>query len=282
MSPPSLPLDPQALGALAFVMGLRHGLDADHLAAIDALTRFNSAARAPVARWCGVLFSLGHGGVVLIMGLLIAGATVHFALPEWLDLAGLAISCLLLVVLGLVNLASVLRAPAQAMVVPFGLRTGLISGLTRTGRPWRILAVGAVFAVSFDTLSQAALFGLAAVPMGGRLGIVALGLAFTLGMMTVDGLNGLWVAGMLRRADRRARIASRVMGLLVALLSFAVAALELARYALPGLDAWFSGEREMLPGLGVMLLAALVFAAVVWLVRQDRDPALQPEEGRCP
>jgi high-affinity nickel-transport protein len=45
-------------------------------------------------------------------------------------------------------------------------------------------------------------------------------LAFTVGMLLADGANGLWIAGLLRRADHRARIASRVMGLMVAAISF--------------------------------------------------------------
>lgn len=48
------------LVALAFILGLRHGLDADHLATIDGLTRFNVQAHPKMARWCGALFSLGH------------------------------------------------------------------------------------------------------------------------------------------------------------------------------------------------------------------------------
>jgi hypothetical protein len=56
-----------ALAALAFTLGLKHGLDADHLATIDGLTRFNARARPAMARWCGALFSLGHGAVVVVV-----------------------------------------------------------------------------------------------------------------------------------------------------------------------------------------------------------------------
>ena len=51
--------------ALAFVLGLKHGMDVDHLATIDGLARFNTAAgRLRLARLCGFLFSLGHGAIV--------------------------------------------------------------------------------------------------------------------------------------------------------------------------------------------------------------------------
>ena len=62
---PNLPSDWSALLALVFVLGLRHGIDADHIATIDALTRLRSGRRA--ARWCGALFALGHGSVVLMI-----------------------------------------------------------------------------------------------------------------------------------------------------------------------------------------------------------------------
>lgn len=61
----SLPSDLLALSLLVFVLGLKHGFDADHLATIDGLTRFNARKRPGLARYCGALFSLGHGAVVV-------------------------------------------------------------------------------------------------------------------------------------------------------------------------------------------------------------------------
>ena len=47
----------------------RHGFDADHLATIDGLTRYNARANPRLARMAGALFSLGHGVVVLLVAL---------------------------------------------------------------------------------------------------------------------------------------------------------------------------------------------------------------------
>ena len=55
-----LPTDWSALCALVFLLGMRHGFDADHLATINGLTRLGSQSRSPFARYGGVLFSLGH------------------------------------------------------------------------------------------------------------------------------------------------------------------------------------------------------------------------------
>ena len=65
-----LPTDWSALCALVFLVGMRHGLDADHLAAIDGLTRVSARRGQAHARYCGALFSLGHGTVVLAIALM--------------------------------------------------------------------------------------------------------------------------------------------------------------------------------------------------------------------
>ena len=59
------PADWLSLLLLTFVLGMKHGFDADHLATIDGLTRHNSRVRPALARYCGTLFSLGHGTVVM-------------------------------------------------------------------------------------------------------------------------------------------------------------------------------------------------------------------------
>ena len=78
-------------------------------------------------------------------------------------------------------------------------------------------AVGALFALSFDTVSQAALFAVTAARFGGLLHALLLGLPFAAGMRVADGLNGWWIACLLARAVRRAVLASRIMGLTVSL-----------------------------------------------------------------
>ena len=98
---------------------------------------------------------------------------------------------------------------------------------------------------------------------------LALGAAFTVGMLLADGANGLWIAGLLRRADHRARIASRVMGLMVAAISFAVAGLGLARWRQADIAHWYEGK-ELLVGCGVIVLIGASFVLGNWLARGTR------------
>ena len=96
-----------------------------------------------------------------------------------------------------------------------------------------------------------------------------LGLAFTAGMLLADGANGLWIARLLRRADHRARIASRVMGLMVAAISFAVAGFGLARWLRADVSQWYEGK-ELLVGVAVIVLLGASFLVGNRLARDTR------------
>jgi high-affinity nickel-transport protein len=235
---------------------------------IDGLTRFHSAARPRLARWCGLLFSLGHGAIVVAIALAVGVAAERWVVPGWLEETGAWTSIAFLAALGLLNLAAVLTAGPHEVVRTVAVKGRLFAGLTRTSRPVAVAAVGALFALSFDTVSQAALFAFTATRAGGWEHALALGLLFTVGMAVADGANGLWIATLLRRADRRARVASRVMGLVIATLSLGVAAYGVTRFVSPAVADWGDG-RELALGLGVLaIVAASYFAA-----RLARDPA---------
>lgn len=256
-----LPNDWTALLALVFVFGAKHGLDADHLAAIDGLTRRNLRLAPARARWCGTLFSLGHGIVVMIVAVGVGIASAQWQVPPWMENVGAWISIGFLTLLGLLNLQAVFLTPSDAVMAPLGLKAGLLARLQSASHPVAVAAVGALFALSFDTMSQATFFALTAIRHGGVSHALILGMAFTSGMLVVDGVNGLWIARLLRRADHRARIASRIMGLMVALISLSVAAFGLLRWLRADIAAWVEG-RELGLGFGVvMLLSASYFLA---------------------
>lgn len=263
-----LPTDWASLCAVVFALGLKHGFDADHLATIDGLTRFNARARPRLARLCGMLFSLGHGAVVVAIALAVSLLSAQWDAPHWLEASGAAISVLFLTVLGLANLHAVLTAAPDEVVRPVGLKGRWLGGLAQSSHPLLIMTVGALFALSFDTVSQAALFAVTAEQFGGWQQALVLGLLFMLGMFATDGVNGLWISRLIRRSDETARIASRVMGTAVSLLSLAVAALGAAKWSLPAVAAWSEGK-EFAFGFAVVLTIGLSFAAAVRLARRS-------------
>lgn len=253
-SPQTLP----ALAAMAFLFGMRHGFDADHLATVDGLSRYNLQQRPRLARWCGVLFSLGHGAVVIVFALAVSLRPAQWQAPDWLSPFGDALSVLFLLLLSLANLLALVRADATETVALVGLRgrwlSRLLAPFGRRAQVGSILAVGALFALSFDTLSQAALFAYTAGHHGGWQAALTLGLVFTLGMLLTDGLNGWFIAGLIGRADALARVASRCMSLAVSLLSLGIAALIAAPYLLPMAAEWLSRHDAVLNLLPLLAL----------------------------
>jgi high-affinity nickel-transport protein len=270
-----LPNDWIGLLTLVFVFGAKHGLDADHLATIDGLTRYNLRQAPARARWCGSLFSLGHGSVVMLIALGVGMASSRWQVPAWMEDVGTWISIGFLTLLGLLNLRAVMLTAPNVVVAPVGIKGGLLTRLQSASHPLAIAAVGALFALSFDTMSQAALFAVTATRHGGLAHALALGLVFTCGMLVMDGINGLWIARLMRGADRRARIASRVMGFVVAMISLSVAAFGLARWLHADLAQWYAGK-ELGLGIGVIALVALSFLGARLLARAPVPAQLPP------
>src|SRR5205807_1726843 len=95
-------------GLLAFTFGLRHGVDADHIAAIDNVTRkLMQDGKRPVA--VGFFFSLGHSTIVVLLSVVvaIAAAVVQTNLPQWKEAGGLIgtfVSATFLYLIGIINL----------------------------------------------------------------------------------------------------------------------------------------------------------------------------------
>jgi high-affinity nickel-transport protein len=143
-----------------------------------------------------------------------------------------------------------------------GIKARWLGRLSRADTPLLIVLVGALFALSFDTMSQTALFALAGARQGGIWPTVALAVVFTGGMVTADGLNGLWISRLLARADRFAIIVSRAMGTAVGVMSLAIAVIGISCWMSPAIAAWFERTGPLLP------LCALCAPLAVFLLAQ--------------
>lgn len=246
-----------SLMAFALLFGIKHGFDADHLASIDGLARLQSRlGHARLARSAGLLFSLGHGLVVL-------GAAWVFVqlgagrLPAWLEPLGAWISIVFLLAIGMVNLANASR-PAHSPAVPpplarFVMRLPLPQGFMGS------VLVGGMFALSFDAMTVAAWFGLAGSRHGGMLATLMLAVCFVGGMVLTDTLNGLVVASLIRRSERFVQRAGRMFSLLVAASALLVAGLGASKLASDAFDQWTDGK-ELLFGAAVLTIILAGYA----------------------
>jgi high-affinity nickel-transport protein len=251
-------VDALGLAALVFTLGVKHGFDPDHLVAIDGFARSSATTKPRLARWAGLYFSLGHGAIVTLVGLAVALYAQRWDAPAWLEPLGAAISIAVLVFLGTMNLLMAWRASPGTMVAPVALRGRWVSErLAKASHPAMIAAVGAAFALSFDTVSHALVFSLSGATAAGGLFALVLGLVFTSGMILTDALNGWWVARMVQRADRKAAEASRWMSIAVGGLCLAIAASGLLKLAVPHLDHLMTVYAPLISlGTLVVILAA--------------------------
>jgi high-affinity nickel-transport protein len=280
MNPTDLPRDFATLALVILLLGMKHGFDADHLAAIDGLTRYNARARPRLARTAGVLFSIGHGLVVVgvAIGVSLLAQVGH--VPEWLEAFGAWISISVLTLLALLNIVAVFRTPGQELAQMKGWRSGMFSRLLHAGSPAMVMGVGTLFALSFDTVSQAALFAVTATQFGGWRPALLLALLFVVGMLMIDGLNGAWIARLIHRSDRSARVASRVMALAVSGVGLLTAALTFASRTVPDVDAWAQGK-ELWFGAAVVAVIGVSFAFGQQLARSEASAA-RCQPGRPP
>lgn len=204
---------------LAYSFGLRHAVDADHIAAIDNVTRkMMQEGRRPVA--VGLMFSLGHSTVVVLGSAAVAGAALALQrhLPGLRDSAaviGTLVSAVFLFGIAAVNLA-VLKSIYQNFM---RVRSGqphtdeefdiLMSGrgfLSRLFRPmfrvirrsWHMYPLGFLFGLGFDTATEIGLLGISAAEVARGVSfreILVLPLLFAAGMSLIDTTDNILMLG---------------------------------------------------------------------------------------
>ncbi|AJP70685.1 HoxN/HupN/NixA family nickel/cobalt transporter [Sphingomonas hengshuiensis] len=248
---------------LMFVLGLRHGLDPDHVAVIDNIVFRTVQPRPRLALWVGTLFALGHSLSVAVVAIGVSLAADAFALPAWSGpLVDAAVIGLLLIV-GSLNLHALL---VRADYTPVGWRSGLVPRRLRNStHPLAVVAIGAIFGLVFDTATQAAAWGAAATAKGGTTAALAIIAAFTIGMMLADTLDSQIVGRLLRATDRptaTVRRYRRAVGWLVVALSFGTAGYALAE--LSGLDVALSDGAFTAIGIGSAAAIVLLLVASRW------------------
>ena len=209
---------------LAYSFGLRHAVDADHIAAIDNVTRkLMQEGKRPVA--VGLMFSLGHSTIVVLGSAAIAATALalqHHALSHHIGavrdsggMVGTLVSSLFLFAIAIVNivvLASIYRAfvrvrnGAPYVDEDFDLLLANRGFLARIFRPmfaiirrsWHMYPLGVLFGLGFDTATEIALLGISAaeasrgLPLGS---ILVFPVLFAAGMSLIDTTDNILMLG---------------------------------------------------------------------------------------
>jgi len=204
---------------LSYSLGLRHAVDADHIAAIDNVTRkMMQAGKRPVG--VGFMFSLGHSTIVLVGAAAIAGTALTLqdrigAIKTVGGVVGTLVSTVFLFAIATINLI-VLRSIYRAFVAvrsggcyqdeDFDLllsNRGCLSRIFRPifrmiGRSWHMYPLGVLFGLGFDTATEIGLLGISAAEASKGLpfnSILVFPLLFASGMSLIDTTDNILMLG---------------------------------------------------------------------------------------
>ncbi len=201
---------------LAFGFGLRHAVDADHIAAIDNVTRkLMQEGKRPVT--VGLYFSLGHSTIVvaLTLAVAVAASALQGRFEHWKVVGGLigtGVSAFFLFAIAAANLAILagtwrsFRDERQgrtqqgaAMFAGGGLMARLFRGAFRLiEHSWQMYGLGLLFGLGFDTATQVGLLGVSAAGSSKGLSpwaILVFPALFSAGMALVDTADSMLMLG---------------------------------------------------------------------------------------
>ena len=233
--------------ALAYVLGLRHAVDPDHIAAIDNVTRkLMQEGREPVS--VGLWFALGHSALIcLAVGAIAFTATslTDERFENWREIGGVVstiCSALFLFTIALFNmivLANVWKTyralrrtgryeedQLEQFLKGRGFLARLMQPLFRLiSKGWHMAPLGFLFGLGFDTATEVSLFSIAATESArgfSSASIMIFPLLFTAGMALIDTTDGVLMLGAYQWATVQPR-RKLIYNLVITALSVAVA-----------------------------------------------------------
>ncbi len=209
---------------LAYSLGLRHAVDADHIAAIDNVTRkLMQQGQRPLG--VGLFFSLGHSTVVVLASVAVAATASAFkdrleAVHAIGGIIGTLVSAAFLLAIAAINLViflAILRTfrhvraggaykdeDLDILLSGRGLLTRLLRPLFRMiNKSWHMYPLGFLFGLGFDTATEISLIGISAAEASKGLPLwstLLFPLLFTAGMTLIDTTDSVLMLGAYRWA----------------------------------------------------------------------------------
>jgi nickel/cobalt transporter (NiCoT) family protein len=200
---------------LAYTFGLRHAVDADHIAAIDNVTRkLMQSGKRPLS--VGLFFSLGHSTVVIVASIFVALAVsaLHEKFENFKEVGGLigtSVSAFFLLIVAVANIFILVSVFRLFKAVKRGERfidedlngllaqRGVIGRMLRSvfaviSKSWHMYPLGILFGLGFDTATEIALLGIAASQGADGMSmwsILVFPALFTAGMSLVDATDSV-------------------------------------------------------------------------------------------
>lgn len=302
------------LGVAAFLLGVRHAFDADHISAIDNTAR-KLVGEGKSALGTGFWFSLGHSSVVCGLSLLLAFGVKVLAGPvqsesstlqHTLGAFGSLVAGSFLIVIGLMNLsalAGIVHVWRHMKAGTFdehelehhlhnrGLLSRLFKRTTRrVNKSWHLYPVGLLMGLGFDTATQVALLVLAGGTAAYTLpwyAILVLPILFTAGMTLFDTIDGIFMAQAYKWAfisPARKVFYSLTVTALSVVVAFAIGGIVLLQLVADNLDLrafdWAANVDLQYVGLALVAIFVMVWATSVGVIRLKRTDQAADELRR--
>ncbi len=281
---------------IAYTFGLRHAVDADHIAAIDNVTRkLMQDGKKPIS--VGFFFALGHSTIVVLMSvaIVVASITIKKYFPGLREIGGLigtSVSAAFLLLIAVINMIVLWdvystfkrvqrgevydEASLDEFLDQRGVKARFFRPILRMiNSSWKMYPLGVIFGLGFDTATEVGILGIAAsqaskgMPIWSILVFPAL---FTVGMCLVDTTDGIMMIGAYGWAQLKPirklyyNITITTVSILVALVIGTIEVLSIVvdRYQLKGPFWDFVGNlSENFGIIGYLVIALFVLS---WLI----------------
>ena len=281
---------------IAYTFGLRHAVDADHIAAIDNVTRkLMQDGKKPIS--VGFFFALGHSTIVVLMSvaIVVSSITIKKYFPGLREIGGLigtSVSAAFLLLIAVINMIVLWdvystfkrvqrgevydEASLDEFLDQRGVKARFFRPILRMiNSSWKMYPLGVIFGLGFDTATEVGILGIAAsqaskgMPIWSILVFPAL---FTVGMCLVDTTDGIMMIGAYGWAQLKPirklyyNITITTVSILVALVIGTIEVLSIVvdRYQLKGPFWDFVGNlSENFGIIGYLVIALFVLS---WLI----------------
>lgn len=206
---------------ILMVLGLRHGLDPDHITIIDGYTYRLHLTKSIWTRWVGTLFTFGHGIMVTVIALTLCILKNNYEMPPMLDILVEWTSTVMLFLIGVSNLITLMRRQQGQLS---GVRKWLLPKSFSTNiNPFTVIITGVIFGFIFDTSSQIAAFGYAISVSNQWIYAIIGGLVFSLGLIMTGTCDSLLLSKLLKTFDQKKIQSHRFkLNVLITIMCFAI------------------------------------------------------------
>lgn len=252
----------------SLLLGMRHGIDPDHLAIINGIN-LNNHSQGKSSKWNGFFFSLGHGVTVTLIGILIIlfknGSQSYAKLVQYTEW----IPIILLLFTGFYGIYTLMNNSKKN--IHQHRHNKLISFLTNTNYPsLNLFLTGLFFALIFDTSSQVAAWTLIGEGNTQNLytNAILIGLSFTTGMMITDTLNGLFFYRILNENHTKFNL-RQLLSWIIIISSLAIGGIQLAEKI--GFTIEITDALKLFWGVFIMAVAILGVIMNGYFTKKQRD-----------